>query len=407
MNTVQSPMLPANCDGHPATQVTYQPTYITSDSGMPRSVKIMVIIIIVLAILGCILVTADRSGLFNLLGEESKDFVSTLPPGWSIECQFTNKDKTEYITGEIVSGTIEFFNSDDPELKFKKINIILVGEVVYNVSEKIGKTTSIKTYKVVFFQQDFLSRTIGNDSGISLPIGRHTWSFSGLVDHLLLSSIDKTDTKRPLVHYFVRIEMIQIKWHKRNIYKNFFINVQHNSSPIVNITRVEKQEQNRNVHIHVTLPKNHVVTGTKFIVDIDLHNSNEVLIYGISASLVQIWDIRSRRIPGDQIFYANQQQVQVLHRNLEGTQSFRGEHFHRSFELLIPRTIPPTCSIEHPSSLIQARIVLRYELLINVQASGFFSDIDMKIPVIVSNMIHLRTGEKILSTSKNESSSLN
>ncbi|CAF3419963.1 unnamed protein product [Rotaria socialis] len=407
MNTVQSPILSANCDGHPTTLVTYQPTYITGESGMSRRAKIMLIVIILLAILGCVLVTVGRSGLFNLSGEESKDFVSILPPGWSIECQFTDKDKTEYVTGEIVSGTIEFFNSDDSELKFKKINIILVGEVVYNISEKIGKTTSTKTYRMVFFQQDFLSHTIGNDSGISLPIGRYTWSFSGLVDHLLLPSINITDPKSPLVHYFIRIEMTQIKWYKKNVYKNFFLNVRHNSPLFVNVTRVESQEKNRNVHIHVTLPKNRVVTESKFLFDIDLHNSNEVLIYGVSASLVQIWDISSRRIPGDQLFYVNRQQVQILYRDLEGTQSFRGEHFHRSFELFVPRTIPPTCSIEHPSSLTGARIVLSYELLIKVQVSGLFSDIDMKIPVIVSNIIHLKTAEKILSTSKNESSFFN
>lgn len=310
------------------------------------------------------------------------------------------------MTGETVSGTIEFFNSDDPELKFKKINIILVGEIVYNTSERSGKSTSRTTHRVIFFEEDFFSDVIGNESDVFLPIGRHTWSFSGLLDNRLLSSTDKTDMTSPLVHYFIRIEMIHIKSHKKNIYKNFFINVRHNSSPFVNVTRVEKQEESAYLHIYVTLPKNHVVTGNKLILDIDLRNPNQVLVYSISAYLVQIWYIRSTKKPGDTLFYGNQQKNQIFHRKLEGTQSFRGEHFYRSFELFVPPTVPPTCSIEHPSSPTRAEIVLRYELLIKVYASGLFSEIEMKIPVIVSNIIHLAT-DKIFSTFKNESHSFN
>jgi hypothetical protein len=339
--------------------------------------------------------------LFNAI-----DPISNLPPGWSIECQFTDQNKTDYVNGESVEGTIEFFNSNDPDLKLKQINIILIGEIVYNVSESSGKTRSTRTYRTRFFQQDLLPHAIGNESGVFLPIGKHTWSFSGLLDHFLLPSTDKTDTNRVLVHYFVRIEMVQIKWHKENIYKNFFINVRHNSSPFVNVTRIEKQERSAYVDIRVTLPKNHVVTGNKLIFDIDLNNSNQKLIHGIWVSLVQFWNIRTLRNPNDLTFYGNQEKAQILHQILEGTQSIRDKHLNRRFELFVPRTVLPTCIVEHPSSPTRANIFLSYELLIKVSASGLFSDVEIKIPVIVSNIIYLTT-DKIPSTSKNQSRSFN
>jgi hypothetical protein len=49
----------------------------------------------------------------------------------NITCRFSEQNQTEFWTGKFISGDIEFNNFGQQQFKFKRINIELIGNVVY------------------------------------------------------------------------------------------------------------------------------------------------------------------------------------------------------------------------------------------------------------------------------------
>ncbi|CAF1404823.1 unnamed protein product [Rotaria sordida] len=200
---------------------------------------------------------------------------------WFIKCLFDDQNKTQYWTGDMVSGVINFINNGYPDLKLKNINITLVGP---------SKRTTTK-HEVIFFEEELISTSINNGSDFVLPVGNYTWLFRGRLGHVLPPSTRQTVSSSPYIRYFVRVRLSRSEWYKLDFQTDFRIIVRLNSSWPENVTRIEKQESQRGVQIRVSLPKNVVTAGNKLAFDIDIHNSEQVPIRSLSATLVQIWEI--------------------------------------------------------------------------------------------------------------------
>ncbi|CAF1307695.1 unnamed protein product [Adineta steineri] len=325
----------------------------------------------------------------------SKDTNDNKAEDYLLICRFDNQNKTQYWSGDNVSGTIEFINNNYPEFKLRSLNITLVGMFVYTTSSKTGnKGLSKKTkHEVSFFEKDLIVQSINNENQFVLPLGNYTWSFSSRLDQPLPPSIEQFKTSTPSIRYFVRVKVVRPEWYKRDFYKEFRIIVRDNSSWPANVTRFEKQsESQRGVLARVKFAKTVVAAGNKLSFDVDLHNSQSASVRGISAILTQIWKIGQIKT----------ERLELLDTELEKFISSSIENFHKTFELNVPETIPATFSSYLNSSSTRILLNIHYELTIKVDIDGIFVDINLEVPLVIINAIEKKT-RQMLSSSNTQS----
>ncbi|CAF1274701.1 unnamed protein product [Adineta steineri] len=340
-----------------------------------RKRNLLIIVIAIVFIIGIFYATVkavfSRNSI-NSNGNKTEDFL--------LVCRFDNQNKTQYWSGDNVSGTIEFINNNYPEFKLRSINITLVGMFVYTTSSKTGnKGLSKKTkHEVLFFEKDLIVKSINNENQFVLPLGNYTWSFSGRLDQPLPPSIEQFKTSTPSIRYFVRVKMVRPEWYKRDFYKEFPITVRDNSSWPANVTRFEKQsESRRGIQARVNFPKTVVAAGNKLSFDVDLHNPQKAPVRGISATLTQIWKIgRIKTV-----------RLELLDTKLEKLESSSIENFHKTFELSVPDNIPATFSSNLTSSSTHILVAVHYELTVKADIDGIFADINLEVPLIITNAI--------------------
>ncbi|CAF4250904.1 unnamed protein product [Rotaria socialis] len=118
---------------------------------------------------------------------------------WDIHCRFDDEGKTQYLTGDVISGTIEILNNGHPELKLKSIDATLVGELVYTTVENRSNRSTSSKHTLVVFERWLIPRPVTNPGEIILPLGNHTWPFSIRLDHSLPPSIEKVNSSHPSI----------------------------------------------------------------------------------------------------------------------------------------------------------------------------------------------------------------
>ncbi len=287
-----------------------------------------------------------------------------------IICRFSGNGHNVFWTGEFVEGTIKLLNNDNNDSKLKSIDAQLIGEFVYKT--RAGKSTT--THRKTFFKKILILRSDGDQNNFLLTYGDHVWPFRFLLNDLLPSSLEQTSHDGPYVHYFLSIVFVRPEWYRSNNGKTFPVVVKH-ASPPVNVTQLEEQKTNRKgVYLQVILHNSAVNAGKNFSFAVDVRNPKRYLIRRISVKLVQIRRLGPTR----------ETQSNLTNRDLEKIHQFRDTNFHENFQLFVPHTVPPTFSF-HSSSYDTVSLILHYELHFEAHLRGFFTNIRLQLPLIVTN----------------------
>jgi hypothetical protein len=294
----------------------------------------------------------------------------------NIICRFSGNDHNIFWTGDFVSGTIELVNNDYKDLKLKSIDAQLIGEFVYTKETvQNWNKSSRTTYRETFFKKVLILRSDGGKNSFLLTYGNHVWPFRFLLNAFLPSSVEQTRFDGPYVHYFLRIVFVRPEWYRWNIEKTFPIVVKHVSPP-VNATQLEGQKTNRKgVRLQVILHNSAVSNGKNFSFAVDIRNAKRHLIRRISMKLVQIRHLGPTR----------EEQSYLIDRDLEKIHRFRDTNFHENFQLYVPHTALPTFSFHLSSSYDTMSLVVHYELRFEAHLRGFFTNIRLQLPLIVTN----------------------
>jgi hypothetical protein len=228
---------------------------------------------------------------------------------------------------------------------------------------------------MTFFKKVLILRSDGDKNNFLLPYGNNVWPFRFLLNDFLPFSLEQTHSDDPYVHYFLRIVFVRPEWYRFNIEKTFPIVVKH-ASPPVNARQVEEQKTNRKgVRLQVILHNSTASIGKNFSFAADIHNPKRNMIRRISVKLVQIRHLGP----------TGKTQSYLIDRDLEKIHRFQGTNFHENFQLYVPHTALPTFSFHHSSSYDTLSLVVYYEFHFEAHLRGFFTNIRLQLPLIVTN----------------------
>jgi hypothetical protein len=307
---------------------------------------------------------------------------------WDIKCRFGENGHNVFWTGEAISGFVDFVNNDHADLKLERINAELIGELRYRPEKKANSTESNSSNAVVFVTERIVVHPIGGQGKFQVPYGSHSWPFRLRLNGSLPASVDKNDSNLPVIRYFIRVKFVRPEWYNSNVERLCHIIVKHSALP-TNVSKLEKQDtsKRKGVRLRVTLQKNAVNAGSNFSIDIDLDNPRQNYIDHISVTLVQNLELGSGK----------QEQYNLVRKNLEKIQKVKDKHFAGNFQLTVPHTASASFSFQLPStSYTTQSLAIRYSLQFGLHLRGFFTNIYLQFPVIVTNTMPKR-GAKIWS----------
>lgn len=294
----------------------------------------------------------------------------------NIICKFSKPNQTAYWTGEFVSGTIEFTNPDRQELKLKSIDLELIGNLGYKyMSGSTRGSVSKRTGTNTFLNERLDLNSTKLRGGFRLSSGNHKWPFRFFLNDSLPPSIKQRKPFDSFIYYYLKIVFVRSEWYKRNIKTTIPIVVNHRS-PSVASTKVEAQETNRkDVRLHVILQKSFVAVGTNISFDVEIDNPKEVLIERISVALVQ-----------ELALGPNQEKSRnIVDETLKTIKQFKDTHIQEKFQFHIPHMIPPTFVFHFPAKNRERPLSINYELLFEAHLAGFYTNIRLKLPLIVTD----------------------
>ena len=295
----------------------------------------------------------------------------------NIICRFAKRNKTVYWTGEVVSGTFEFANTDYPNIELKSIDVELIGELRYH-------SKKVKRYKEVELVKN-QHRLRSNRDGITVLLRpkKYIWAFNFRLNHSLPSSIENTNNYRPYIYYYVRIRLVRSEWYKLNFVQDCPIIVNRQSSSI-HSNQIEKHEKNRNgVHLYAVLQKN-VITNGNVSLEINVQNPNQAIIHRISVGVFQFWDI----------FVEPTGPFKILGKDIHAIRENNGKKLKRSVQLHMPSKLPDTFQFLPPFTGGVKTVGLSYILEIEVHLRGLFTNIVLSLPLIINNIKKNNTNEK-------------
>jgi hypothetical protein len=293
-------------------------------------------------------------------------------------CRFAEQNKTEYWTGELISGTLKFVNFTYGELKVKSIDVELIGELVYYAHRR----RRARTVTIYHDQRSLLSHT--DPKEFLLVDDDHNWPFSFRLDDSLPPSVRQTAAKGPYIHYYLRVHFVRPEWYKFNIDHKWDIVVSRSSSP-EKVKQLEAEKKQKGVHLKIILQKNIVIDGDYLSLDVNMQNPKQKLIRRISVKLVQIWHLYPEK--GDEI--------SLVDEDIEEFRSFRGKHLKKNFLIHVPLKTPATYLFHPVSGSDLKKVVVSYELRIQAHIRGFFTNIRLQFPVIITNINPKKTNKTL------------
>lgn len=302
----------------------------------------------------------------------------------NISIEFDKQYSSIYQTGETVSGKVEFLNNAQVELKLKNIIIELVGNLVYTTSRGSGHSRTTDIHAVPFFTEKQIVRSANKEDSFILESGNHTWPFALHLADSLPPTLEQTRYNGPYVRYVVRVQLVVPQWYKKNIQQTSFITVHSLSSSMPTIKSQDNNKNRKDVHLEAFLQNNVAVSGKNVSLDLDLHNPTHVTIIRVSLTLIQ------QRLLGP----AGKEDIVVLKKDLNGIQDFQGEHLHNKFEFQLPTNIPSTYSCTPPQWSARKPLEVNYELHLEAHIAGFFTNVELRLPITVTNNVHEVVSEK-------------
>jgi len=223
-------------------------------------------------------------------------------------------------------------------------------------------------------------RSVSNPTDYLPPFANHIWPFSFRLDNSLPPSLGQTYSVTQ-VNYFIRFMFERPGWFKKNIQKDIPIIIQHLSLP-VNTTQVEKQKKNwKHTHLQIILHKDAVAAGNTLSFELDLQNPKQAMIRRIWVSLIEVYSLG----PGSG-------QDVLVKKKLEGIDSFKGKHFHKTFQLPVPNRAIPTCSFYFGSVFNEKPFAVHHQLLIQARNRGLLTNLYLEVPLTVITTNQTKNG---------------
>jgi hypothetical protein len=284
-------------------------------------------------------------------------------------CRFAEQNKTEYWPGELISGTFKFVNFTYEKLKVKRIDVELIGELIYYANKNSSRSVTI------FRDQRSLLQSNGDPKKFLLVNGDHSWSFSFRLKDSLPPTVRQTGVHRPYIYYYIRSLFVRPEWYRFNIDNKWPIVVNRSSSP-GNVKQLEAEKNHKDVHLRLILQKNIIVDGDYLSLDVNMQNPKQKLIRRISVKLLQIWHLYPEK----------DDEISLVDEDLKGIRRFRGQHFKKNFLIHVPLKTPATFVFNRPSGSYIEKVVVSYELHVQAHIRGFFTNIRLQLPVIIANI---------------------
>lgn len=202
----------------------------------------------------------------------------------NISIEFFNENKNIYQLGEYVEGIIEF-NNDEFELF--NLTIELIGELVYTINERKGRTTLTTTQKIPFFIKRIVLHSQNDKKKFLLRNENNKWKFNFYLSNEIPSSFPQINPQGPFIHYFIRVKSL---FDQTNFIfkKDFPIIVQHPSQLINSFPLQIKNTFKKDLQLNLTIEKNSAFIGQDLKIQMDLHNPNNIKINRISLNLIQL-----------------------------------------------------------------------------------------------------------------------
>ncbi|CAF3272716.1 unnamed protein product [Rotaria socialis] len=292
----------------------------------------------------------------------------------NISVRLDDTGKNAYYTGDTISGVIEFTNTDPTELKFDKITGVFAGKCVYVTRRHIRNGEEITIHTLPLFSAPLIPNSINDLSQRTLSPGKHTWPFSFTLPQYLPPSITEQTTYGQYIKYYIHIEIIRSEIYRRNIEKTLPFFIQHSSS-IVAGTRIEDKKNNRNgVCLRAYFENNIAILGTYCTLHLEVDNPNASKINRISTELIQ-----SRKFS-----IAAKEELTVMTQEMPDSKKLKGKQVNTQMNIILPATLPATYSF-YPAGWSNGRkIAIDYWVHIELHLSGFFTNIELDIPIILA-----------------------
>lgn len=293
----------------------------------------------------------------------------------NIICRFSEPNQTVFWTGTFISGNIEFANMDRHSLKLKRIDVELIGALVHiDALSGTRFSSSAKTTRKVFFNQNNFNST-KKQAELLLANGHHQWPFLFFLNDTLPPSFKQKNVSDSYIYYYIRMKFVRSEWYRRNIQKTVPIVVKQTSLPVAT-NKVEAKIENRlGCRLHISLLKSFVKAGENASFDVEITNPKENLIDGISVTLEQHLKLG----------YTPKIDLNLLNEVLQATNQLKQSYFRKNFQLHIPQTILPTITPYNTMDKSQPPMVVNYELHFKAHLSGLFTNLQLQLPLIITN----------------------
>ena len=202
----------------------------------------------------------------------------------NISVEFFHENKNIYQLGEYVEGIIQFNNDNNDEFELLNLTIELIGELVYTINERKGRTTLTTTQKIPFF----IKRISQNDKKKFLSKNENNkWKFNFYLSNEIPSSFPQINPQGPFIHYFIRVKSL---FDQTNFIfkKDFPIIVQRPSQLINSLPLQIKNTFKEDLQLNLTIEKDSGFIGQDLKMQMDLYNPNNIKINRISLNLIQL-----------------------------------------------------------------------------------------------------------------------
>ncbi|CAF0920049.1 unnamed protein product, partial [Rotaria sordida] len=204
----------------------------------------------------------------------------------------------------------------------------------------------------------------------------YTWPFEFSLPENLPPSSGPNNEAYPHIKYYIRV-VLDRPWYKSNVTQTYLLTI----SPHMNLLQMSSTQeifcsadQNRKqLRLQCCLLRRGILPGQLLSFKINLHNPERTKIKRIEATFIQHRDTAVDR-----------RQETIFFVNLPDLSEFNELYLERNFDLLVPNTyLTPTYKFTTTSHGTPHYITVHYELKLKVKSYGIFTNIEVRVPVIV------------------------
>ncbi len=221
----------------------------------------------------------------------------------------------------------------------------------------------------IIFHQKILVHPYNKNGSFPVRRGTQSWPFRFQLTEDLPPSFDESKVNIVKIHYYIRFSFIRPEWYRFNIHKRFPVVVKQPGKLLKGIPMKTEKTSRNGVRLRVTFNKNIVVVGTNLSFNVDLINPKEALIRRVSMTFIQYVECDSEK-----------EQFHIIKQDLDYIKSSKQKHINKNYQIPLPSTISVTFSIDNS-------IMNYYKLHFEVHLRGFFTNIQVEVPIAIMNLI--------------------